>query len=657
MPIDSDSSLSLSAEMEGDRIRAKGDQGVFLKARSLAPIAGFLPAGASLADSGMELSIREISLGLPPGAGAAQIVDTLACELSLTLGEFQYADASTRDAQVELSARAFAASARVAPGQPLSATVAANVSTGASDPGGRLDASATVPDPWFFLRGEEAKLQPIDADVRFAGLPAALLDSLAGKPGIATGLFGDRADLEVKAAGASADAGTLRAKLASSSTTVAVAARLENGVVIAVDEPALDVHATVSQKSLDALLGPALPAGAKIALVDAKEPLRIVVESLRFPLPTGEMDAEALAKASLRAEIWLPDVAYSDPKAGAVVRDLAITADLAPGKLPSAAVSAKIEGEPAGEIAADVRALDPPALLAEPDGLDRFRAALDVRAKSVPTGLVDALAAQEGLLVDVLGATLDVALHSEGISRSEGTFTASLESPKARVTCDRGSLKDGVLHLEKVGENQEALLARAGLTPLFSERIVGNLLPMAVDLRQPEGSPPVSVSVEELAMPLDADLSKLDALVRLNLGKVTYKLLPGLDSLLGAKDAKIVDVPEIRVPIQKGVASYAGLPIRIGGKDYPFKGTFNLVDKSFKMETQVPLSALGKKVSDKLDSFRDFLDPNLLVPLELRGTWKSPKLRVGDDFLKKVAEDALKKQGGSLLDGLLKKKN
>ncbi|MFN0008308.1 MAG: hypothetical protein ACKVXR_10395 [Planctomycetota bacterium] len=663
-PLDS-GSLRLSAEKEGDRIRATGDQGVLLTLPSFAPIVGYLPAGTKLEHSGpepaLELSVREVSLALLPDATAAKVLESLACDVSLKLGSLTYADASTREAQIELSVRDFEARTGVTPGKPLSATVAANVSTGPNDAGGRLDASATVPDPWFFLRGEGAKLPPVDADLRFAGLPVALLDSLAGKPGIATGLLGERADLEVKAAAASADAGTFRAKLASPSTSVGVAARLENGVVVAVDEPALEVTATLSQAWLDALLGPSLPAGAKVGLVDAQQHLRVVVAGLRMPLPTGPMNAETLANASMRAEFTLPDIAYSDPKTAeakvpAVVRGLKITADLAPGSLPSAAVAARIDGEPAGEIAATVRALDPPAMLAETGGFERFRIALDLRAKSVPTGLVDALAAQEGLLLDVLGATIDVALRSDGISQSEGTFTASLESPQAKVTCDRGGLKDGVLYLEKVGGNQEAVLARAGLTPLFSERVVGSLVPMMVNLQQPEGSPPVSVSVEELRLPLDADLSKLDALVRVNLGQVTYKLLPGLESLLSGGGAKVVDVPEIRVPIQKGVASYTDLPIRIGGKDYPFKGTFNLVDKSFRMETEVPLSALGKKVSDKLDSYREFLDPNLLVPLELRGTWNSPKLRVGDDFLKRVAEDALKRQGGSLLDGLLKKK-
>jgi hypothetical protein len=115
-------------------------------------------------------------------------------------------------------------------------------------------------------------------------------------------------------------------------------------------------------------------------------------------------------------------------------------------------------------------------------------------------------------------------------------------------------------------------------------------------------------------------------------------------------------MPEIRVPIQKGVASYEGLPVQIGGHACSFKGTFSLVDQTFKMETQLPLSVLGKGVSGELDGLRGLVDANTMVPIELRGTWKSPKVSVSDAFVKKLAGDALKKEGGSLLDGLLKKK-
>jgi hypothetical protein len=564
---------------------------------------------------------------------------------------------------VDLAVDVLALAARVGPGKPLTATVAAAVSTGTGAEAGRLVASLSVPDPWFFLRGPDAALPPVDAEVRFTGLPITLADGFAGEPGLVSGLLGAHADIEVRATGASPEAGTFRARVASPTTTIAVAARLEKGVVVAVDEPALEITATLGQAWLDAQLGPRLPAGSRLALVDPRQPLHVIVSGLRFPLPTGEANAEALGAASLRAEITVPDVAYSDPKTTAAktpatLRGMKFTAEVAPGSLFHATIASTIEGQPAGEITADVRALDPLLLLAEADGLDRFRLAADVRVKSVPTGLVDALSGQDGLLVDMLGASADASIHSDGISMTEGTFTASFESPQAKVSCDRGGVKDKILYLEKAQGKDEAVLARAGLTPIFSERIIGSLVPIVVNVRQPEGAAPVLLSVEELRLPLDADLSKLDALVRIDLGEVSYQLLPGLQGLLGGPEGgQIVRIPELRVPIRKGVASYDGLPIRIGGRDYAFRGTFSLVDQSFKMETQVPVSALGKKVSDKLDSLRGLIEPTTLVPLELRGTWKSPKLRVGDDFLKKLAEDALKKQGGGLLDGLLKKKN
>src|SRR5262249_52178051 len=207
------------------------------------------------------------------------------------------------------------------------------------------------------------------------------------------------------------------------------------------------------------------------------------------------------------------------------------------------------EGQPPGEISVVLRALDPVANLAAEKGLQTYHVAAEVSAKAVPTGLVDALAAQGGMLVDVLGPRLDVAVHSDSISQADGTFTASMVSEKANVQCDRGSMKDGVLRLEKVQGKNEALLARAGLTPLFSQKVVGSLVPALVNLEKPQGAEPVLLAVEQLAVPLDADLSKLDALVRLNLGEVSYKLLPGLAGMLGKSEATTVKMPEIRVPV------------------------------------------------------------------------------------------------------------
>jgi len=663
--------LELSAQLDDRTLRARGEDGLHLTARLseelvLQQIAPALPPGATLAlldaDRPIELSVRDLQFVLPPPS-AAEVplvarLEPLAGKVGLRVGGLRYADEHTRAAKVDLSLRDVELNVEIAPKQPLAARLAAVVHAGSE---GKLDLKLSLADPWFSMRGEGAKLPPVDVDLRLAGLPNAALDALSGRPGLVSGLLGPTSDLAVDTKGASPEAGAFSASLGSPSASIALAARLENGVLLAADKPAIDVRATLSQAWLDQQVGALMPAGAKLTLPDQEPVLRLSVRDVKIPLPQGPATAEAFAAITMRLSASLPSLAYSDARtaaagAPAVVRDFGLEADVAPGKPPEAKLAAKIEGEPAGELSATLRALDPLASLAAEKGLEKFRVASDVRAKSVPTGLVDVLAAQEGLLVDVLGPRLDLVLHTDAISQTDGTFTASLESEKASVRCDRGGMKDGVLFLEHVQGKNEALLARAGLTPLFSKKIVGSLVPALVNLEKPAGAEPVVLAVENLRMPLDADLSKLDAAVRLDLGEVSYRLLPALSTMLGKGEATTVKMPEIRVPIEKGVASYEGLPIRIGGRDRVFKGTFSLVDQSFRLNTQLPLSALGKGVSGKLDGLRGVLDANTMVPIELRGTWQNPKVGVGEDFLKKVAEDALKKQGGSLLEDLFKKK-
>ena len=68
-----------------------------------------------------------------------------------------------------------------------------------------------------------------------------------------------------------------------------------------------------------------------------------------------------------------------------------------------------------------------------------------------------------------------------------------------------------------------------------------------------------------------------------------------------------------------------------------------------KLAASLPLSLLGKSVTRELDKVRDFIDPNLLVPIEISGKWNSPSFKLGKGFVDKLLRDAL---GGELLDGL-----
>ena len=74
---------------------------------------------------------------------------------------------------------------------------------------------------------------------------------------------------------------------------------------------------------------------------------------------------------------------------------------------------------------------------------------------------------------------------------------------------------------------------------------------------------------------------------------------------------------------------------------------------------------LGSKVEVELEQVRSLLDPKLEVPLEISGSWSSPKLRLGKGFLEKVLKDAaggalggeLEKGLGGLFGGKKKKKD
>jgi len=258
-------------------------------------------------------------------------------------------------------------------------------------------------------------------------------------------------------------------------------------------------------------------------------------------------------------------------------------------------------------------------------------------------------------LLEVLGAideaTPDLKLESASLSREAGTFVVDLVSPQGPAHLD-GELRAGKLLVAK----PKGLTAHFSLGPLTSERFVGRLVPLICEVAKPQGAAPASVEVDALAFPLDGDLAKLDGLLRVDLGEVSYALLPGLKGLFGAQAPKPVRLPAFSVPIQKGVVRYDKLLVPIGGREYSFHGSFNLVDGELNFGTSIPLELLGVKVSSELDKARGLIDGKTLVPIEIRGPWNKPRFAVGKGFLDDVVKKAL---GGALehgLEDLLKKK-
>ncbi len=702
--------------LAGGVFQAVGDEGLRVRAqigradweREIAPR---LPAGTqftgALFSEPVELTVRNISLAIPEfgAAHAAPSPDALlaglGAEVTLAIPSFAWSNEGLRAAKQTLGLSNVALSAKVAPQAPLDVRLAGSVDAATA---GKLEATCTLADPWSILRATDTGLPRIDARIVLDDLPTDMLELFAGPQPMLTSLLGSPIDVEITADDIALDRGSLRAKVQTPSTSLSIAGRIQSGAFVCSGDDGLDLALNVPAGYVESQITPMLPAGTRLALPQDAGPLTAKIRNTKFAFastsvgavavrdasarlsdadanaaesaqaPTSPSDGESAAAApnaalafladlGLKFEAGLPALTYSDAATDAagrpiVLRDTRVWAELAPGAPPSAGVASKIDDVEPGSIDLNVRALDSLAKLAEPGepsqpaGLERIRVALDLRASGVPTALVDLLARQDGLLVDTLGQKLELKAKTDALSLEQGTFVVDLTSPQASLHAS-GQMKDKTLSMSRTDRG----VARFGLTPLASERIVGSLVPVMFNVSKPEGAEPVVLTIDDLSFPMGGDLSKLDATVNLNLGEVTYRLMPALESLIGSvAGAKTVKLPALVIPIRKGIATYDNFPIVIGSQTCSFSGTFSLIDKSFRMSTAIPLSALGKKVSAAVEGARQYLDPNLPVPIEIRGTWKSPKVSIGDDFMKRVVENAAKGGLQDLLKGLGGKK-
>lgn len=697
-----------AGKLEQGVFTARGDDGLRVRARVLPSawervVAPLLPANArvtgAIFSEPSEFAVRNLSFTIPERAATSTsatvapvvksplqtVLESLTADVSLAIPGATWSQGTAGDAAQPITLSKIECSAHVAPGAPCEGRLAAALDTGMP---GQIEATILVKTPMSSFADDAAELPPIDVRVAVRGVSTATLLALAAAPPSLVKLLGARIDVELAAEGATPTMGALRVGVKTDTTTLALAGRLQSAAFVCSGDEGLDLVIAVPREYVESEITALLPAGTRLALPPDAGPVRVVVRDTRIALPqttdravavrdasapagVADKDAAAetavavdpalalafLADLALRLEATLPALQYADAATQAagqpvVVRDMQVKVDLAPGALPAATIHATIDDAEPGAVDVSVRALDSLAKLAEPAGLAHARVAIDMRANHVPTALVDVLAKQDGLLLDTLGPRLDLTAKADGLSVDEGAFVVDLSSPQASLHA-MGRMKDGLVTMSATDRS----VARFGLTPLASQRVVGALVPMMFNLTKPAGAEPVVLTLDDLSLPLDADMTRLDATVHLNLGEVSYRLLPGLDSMLGSlADAKSVRIPMLTIPIRKGIASYDDLPLVIGGRACKFQGTFSLVDHTFKMSTEIPLAAFGKKINAALDGARDAMDPNTLVPIEIRGTWKKPKVSIGDEFLQRVLESAARGGLQDLLKGLGGKK-
>jgi len=604
-----------------------------------------LPGGAAFARTGEEPFAAELALRCADAApwlaalGGAAVPSAFdpAAGIALEVRDAQLGSwrLATRTAELPLADLRLAATAE--PGRPVHVELRS-----AADRTLRASAELTAEDD----TGEWALRT---AAVALTGVPTAMLDDLGEQDGRLGRLLGPRLDLTgtVPEGADGPVAGSLQ--LHTESVDLDAHARFVDGVLSIRPEDEGDALSIAHHdpRRLTAEFAP------DFAIAQPLGELRADVDALEVPLGewlAGELDVAGLllrSKARVRAHLdaWELEHALSDGTPMPVtLEDLALDVDLFSG----AAVADLAGGvqDSDGTLAVHVEVGDLTGLLADPPELPPVT--LRAEARKLPSLLVDLLAEQDGLVVDVLGPELS--LKARGRWPEEGEpVEVDLHSSQASLALT-GSLEDGSL----VAREGQQLAASVPLNPLFSQRVVGKLVPLMVALSKGPDAKPVGLRVDGFRFPLDGDLAKLDCDVHLDLGEVAYQMLPGFqDALAGfagrGTDRRSTTIAPLEIAIRSGVARYDRLPLSIEGVEYVFRGSYDLTSGAFDLATEIPLAKLGGGVERELDKLRDHLDPNLSVPIEIGGTFAKPRVRLGKGFLDTVVKDAAK---GALEKGL-----
>ena len=664
--------LSTALELAGERLKLAGvpfelavrpTQGMLDR-----HVGASLPAGTTMAlrsdAEQLTVLVQELELKLPTGeVDVGKLLGDLAVQARIELPKIRYTQTSEgTPSQFELESAVVAAA--LAPRKPVE--VSLKLALAGSQPA-KVEVGALVAELTPFLAPiDAATFVPPSSSVKVnveglrafaAFIPPEFAESfyeLAGD--------GIRAELALDAVDRKPGEGKLGISLVTKGIDLSGAANLRGGKLEIGEQPmALTVR--LSNALLQRHVAASMPPGSAVAFTLAEPTLGLKLGPLSLPLdawmpPAGSERASlasALRRTAVRTILEAPALRYTHPPAAEgqsgttmEVRELVLGIDMLAAKPLCIEALGKIGGEKAGQLALKASVADVGAFLELKEGSPLPPVTLEGGLEGLPTALVDALAAQDGLLVDVLGPVV--------AAKIAGTYPSKTDPLRAELRSANASLKI-VARLEDklvVAVGEEGIDASLPLTPLFSQRIVGGLVPLMVNASKPEGSKPLSLKLSKFQLPLDGDLRKLNGEVALDLGEVTYEILPGITRLFDAFGQgdlvrKSVNLKSLSIPIKNGIAGYEALPISIKGKEYPFVGTYDIARGEMKFAASLPLSLLGKSVTRELDKVRDFIDPELLVPIEISGRWNDPSLRLGKGFVEKLLRDAL---GGELIDGL-----
>ncbi len=504
-----------------------------------------------------------------------------------------------------------------------------------------------------------AGLRAADANLRMTDVKVASIDRLLGKPGLIAGAVGDAAAVTVDAKVRQAPGGTglaTSAEVAVQSAKVKMLEPLRVSVLpdrITADRP-VQVSWTMDPAWANLhLFAPAPGATKPPATLAAPVNATLTVSKFaisagegRGPLAASVFDLDAVA-ALATVELAMPD--------GSTVRlaSSKIDVESAPGG-PTAGPDGGAAGAQSAGVAFWVKVDDVtvirPGANAEPtkamtltgrvDGLSDHAGNLTPRAARVtasgdipamPTAVLDLLAKQNGLLLDLLGPTTSARLRAEQFGATGGTIDLVASSERASANV-RGSIGEGVF---VSSEPIKASISEvtAALAQRFAKR-----MPLIGTVEKRSTDDPAVFTASAMRVPLDNDMRKLEGEVVIDPGVARFTSGDTFGKILKSIQQKSESnfgerIEPLNIHIKQGVATYDRWTVPIGPNKLATKGTVDLVNERVDIVTYVPLGALTEDVAGLFQAQAAAqralgvvgLDNALMVPIRSRGPFSAVK--------------------------------
>ena len=399
-----------------------------------------------------------------------------------------------------------------------------------------------------------------------------------------------------------------------------------DGPMISITAEGVDV--TLPRSALQQRMG-------KAVTVVADVPMALVVRSLRLPyaaLGGAPFDG---ADVDVDLEFVGGPLVLDEPRIGRnTIRNIRVT--LAGGDL-GVGLTAQITGdiEFVGARVPGRLQLDGTVTGLMTDDLLTASAAtvvLSAKVHGLHTAVIDGLGDMGGLLVAALGPRIDAVAVADNFSRDSGTLQWRIEATNGWLDGTVAG-RDNAL----IVDSEAPVHAELDLTPPLRERLLYKIHPLLADIRATEQ--PIRATIGAASIPLDGDVSRLDARLEITVGKVEFDSgseALALLTLANATDARTLpgEIEPIRATIRKGIVTYERFAVKIDKYTFIYTGTINLNTRYVDLRTEIPLDGLAGTFHE-LEGYTD----NISVPILYRGTFGNVRAEVEPEFLAEAAAE------------------